>query len=371
MLLLPLLLAGCGHEAAKSSAQTEFVMGTLCRIELFDYGETEAGRELYGRLFSRLARLERILSANLETSELSRVNAPAAISGQPVSGELSACLGRALYFAEASQPPGRRAGAFDPSVGPLVKLWDIGGQAPRVPSRAEIDAALALVGWQDVELREAGPAAGGGSVFLKKPGMALDLGAIAKGYAADELVKLLKESGAGSAIIDLGGNIVVYGKNPRQKAGGAWRVAVQNPLDERGSYLGYADVPAAAGEAVSVVTSGVYERYFEAGGVRYHHILDTATGYPVDNGLLSVTVIAEASTDADALSTACFALGYEKGAALAAANSALGIFVFTDKKIRLTGGFGAGGKAQFALTDESFTLSQPAPSQTPGTRSEE
>jgi thiamine biosynthesis lipoprotein len=337
----------------RSSARSELALGTLCRIELF--GEGKPG--LYNRLFSRLYEIERIMSANLADSEVSRINRAAGIVPVPVSPELFTVLERARYFAEASD------GAFDPTVGPLVTLWGIGGDNPKVPDRKEIEAALALVNWKELELSGgAGPAGetsgtdgsetnGLATAFLRRRGMALDLGAIAKGFAADELVKILQEEGTKSAVIDLGGNIYVYGTRPRagsflSKAGEAtkWRVGVQNPLDDRGAYAGYLEL-----DEASVVTSGVYERFFTQNGKRYHHILDTRTGFPVENGLLAVTITAPSSMDADALSTAVFALGREKGFALAETHEAGAIFIFEDKTIRKT-------SVNFTLTDTSFRL---------------
>jgi thiamine biosynthesis lipoprotein len=321
-------------------------LGTLCRIELFGGGKPE----LYGRLFSRLYEIERMMSTNLADSEVSRINRAAGIAPVPVSPELFTVLERALYFAEASD------GAFDPTVGPLVDLWGIGGDYPKVPDGKEIEAALALVNWKDLELSggtgpDVSETKGLVTAFLRRRGMALDLGAIAKGFAADELVKILREEGTKSAVIDLGGNIYVYGTRPRvrsflPKAGEVvkWRVGIQNPLDDRGAYAGYLEL-----DEASVVTSGVYERFFIEDGKRYHHILDTRTGFPVENGLLAVTITAASSMDADALSTAVFALGREKGSALAEANGAGAIFIFEDRTIRTTA-------VDFTSTDTSFAL---------------
>jgi thiamine biosynthesis lipoprotein len=339
-------------------------MGTFCRIDLFDEGSPE----LYDRLFARLTELDRILSANREDSQLAAVNRAAGKEPVQVTAELYTVLKRALYFAEAS------GGAFDPTVGPLVKLWNIGGDIPTVPSAGEIAAALALVNWQDVELLSAGTpglddSGVSGSVFLRRPGMSVDLGAIAKGYAADELVHILKEEGIRRALIDLGGNIYVWGNKTGKQA---WRIGIQNPQGERGSYAGVLEKTG----GVSVVTSGIYERYFTGeDGKRYHHILNTGRaagiaegnqaspagtaagppGYPVENGLLSVTVTAPSSMDADALSTACFALGYEQGRALAEANGAEAIFVSADKTIR--GSEEALGA--FTITDEMYRKGEP------------
>jgi thiamine biosynthesis lipoprotein len=351
-------------KAPPEGARAEWVLGTFCRIDLFEYGTAER----YTKLFDRLFELDKLLSASRNDSELSLVNKNAGIQPVAVSPELMAVLLRALYFARASVRtetdsaadvtqavrPDSAAGdvmsprqdslaraAFDPTIGPLVKLWGIGTDAQRIPSREEIDQVLPLVNWQDVILSDtdAEPA-----VLLLRSGMALDLGAIAKGYAADELVRLLREEDIPRALIDLGGNVYVYGS---KADGGPWRVGVQNPLNGRGSYLGVLSV-----QNTSVVTSGVYERFFEAEGKRYHHILDTSSAYPVENDLLSVTIIAPVSMDADALSTSAFALGFEKGRELVLQNNAEAVFVFNDKSIRLT----AGAAAYFELSDESFRI---------------
>ncbi|MDR2181659.1 MAG: FAD:protein FMN transferase, partial [Treponema sp.] len=273
--------AACG--TPRGEARAEWVLGTLCRIDLFEYG----AKENYDMLFDRLFELDRLLSASREDSELSLVNRNAGVKPAPVSPELMTVLSRALYFAGASAGPEGKA-AFDPTVGPLVKLWGIGSGGQRVPAPEEISSALSLVNWREVIPGERGGGdASGDRVLLRRAGMALDLGAIAKGYAADELVRLLRRENIPRALIDLGGNIYVYGTRAEAgtEGGASWRVGVQNPLDGRGSYLGVLSV-----RNTSVVTSGVYERFFEADGKRYHHILDTAGGYPVENDLLSVTI---------------------------------------------------------------------------------
>jgi thiamine biosynthesis lipoprotein len=188
-------------------------------------------------------------------------------------------------------------------------------------------------------------------VFLQYKGMAIDLGAIAKGYAADEAARIAREAKVKRAVFDFGGNIAVLGW--REKKGGEqlpWRIGVQNPLkeNERGSYIGILQV-----DNTSVVTSGVYERFFESGGKRYHHILSTRDGYPVDNGLLSVTIVTDSSTDADALSTTVFALGFERGKALIDSTPGTeAIFIFDDHTVRIT----AGLTEKFTLTNDEFFL---------------
>jgi thiamine biosynthesis lipoprotein len=314
-------------------AQSEFVLGTVCTINLYEQGSAR----IYDAIFSRLHEIEQTMSASLAGAPLDRINQNAGIAPVPVPADLIAVLDTALGYAELSD------GAFDPTVYPLVKRWAIGSEDPHLPQEAEIQEALSLINWRDVVIdREAA------TVFLRRSGMALDLGAIAKGYAADEAARLLQNARIKRAIIDLGGNIFAYGT--KQESGLPWRIGIQNPLDTRGTYLGILAV-----RHKSIVTSGVYERYAEINGQRYHHILSTRDGYPVRNGLLSVTIIADRSIDADGLSTAAFALGYEQGRTLVEAiDQAEAIFVFEDKRIRGTPGALAG----FTLNDTQFNLAE-------------
>ena len=342
--VLSLSLAACPKPPR---AQIEFVLGTFCAVDLYEGGTNQ----LYSRIFSRVREIDRTMTAfegefqqlissggnydpGSKTAQAYRSATEALVSGivainrqagiEPVKvrPDLIGVLEKALHYAELS------GGAFDPTIGPLVRLWGIGTDSERVPGDDEIAAALELVGWRDLVIdREAGTA------FLRREGMALDLGAIAKGYAADEAVRIAREGGAKRAVLDFGGNIAVLGwRDGKGAAPLPWRIGIQSPLGERGSYIGI--LPA---HDTSVVTSGVYERYFEARGKRYHHILSTADGYPVDNGLLSVTVVMERSVDADALSTAVFALGFQRGSALIDSIDGAGaIFVFDDYSVRVT-----------------------------------
>jgi thiamine biosynthesis lipoprotein len=326
LLLLLISLISC----ALAPPESEFVLGTVCTVNLYEKGS--AG--LYRKVFERLRELEDIFSANRDDSELAGVNRNAGVGAVVVSNELLEVLEKALVYA------GLSTGAFDPTVGPLVELWGIGGDGPRVPLDDEIQEALALVDWRDVEIDQLNRA-----VFLKSAGMKLDLGAIAKGYAADEVVRLIAGAGVKRAVIDLGGNIFAYGEKKDKKP---WRVGLQDPREGRGEYIGILDV-----KNKTVVTSGIYERYFEEGGRRYHHILSTGTGYPVENGLLSVTIVAGHSVDADALSTSVFALGYERGNALIKSLPGVeAVFVFEDLTVRLTEGI----TGEFSLTNENYRL---------------
>jgi len=318
-------LAACSKAAP---SRVEFALNTVCSVTLYD----EAKDSVYRDIFSRIREIENRMSAYLAETDIARVNAAAGKAPVRVNDDVFEVVERAVYYAELS------GGAFDPTIGTLTSIWGIGGNNPRVPSQAEIDAVLPLVNWRNIELdRERR------SVFLKQPGMVLDLGAIAKGYAADEAAAIIRKARIGRAIIDLGGDVLTCGVKPDKSP---WRVGLQDPYKSRGAYIGVV-----TGAEKAMATSGVYERYFDAGGVRYHHLFSPSDGYPADNGLLSVTIIADRSMDADALSTASFILGYENGRALVDSLEGVeAVFVFRDMNVRKTGG------ANFTLTDESYRL---------------
>ncbi|MDR0568840.1 MAG: FAD:protein FMN transferase [Spirochaetaceae bacterium] len=301
--------SGCAEER-----RTEFALGTVCSVQLYDRGFPQ----VYNAVFSRVREIENLMSVTIPDSDIDRINRNA--GGEPVQvhREVIAVLEKARYYAELS------GGAFDPTIGPLARLWDIGSDHPRVPDPAEIQDALELVSWQDLLIDGTAQ-----TVQLRRKGMSLDLGAIAKGYAADEAVKIIRQAGILRGIVDFGGNIACIGE---KKDGAPWRIGVQNPAETRGAYIGILTV-----RNKSIVTSGVYERYAEIGGKRYHHILSASDGYPIENGLLSVTIIADSSVDADALSTAVFALGYEQGRALLETlGFAEGVFTLANQEIRFT-----------------------------------
>jgi FAD:protein FMN transferase len=321
-LLASLALPSC--ESSAPFTREGFALGTACRVSVYGRDAPKA----VDAAFKRLADIEARMSANSADSEVALVSANAGRTPVAVSEDTYFVLGVALEYARLTD------GAFDPTVGPLVKLWGIGTDRARVPSREEIDAARALVGYRDVETEDAAR-----KVFLKRVGMSLDLGAIAKGYAADQAASILREGGVKRAIIDLGGNVYVVGSKAKAKP---FRIGIQDPARERNRYIGI--LPA---KDLTLVTSGAYERFFTEGGKRYHHILDIATGYPADSGLVSVTIIAPESIRADALSTSVFILGRERGSALLAGQAGVSaILVSADGTIDLLGP----GAADFEFT---------------------
>jgi thiamine biosynthesis lipoprotein len=337
-LIFVLLSSGFAKPEAERNV-TNFVLGTVCSIRVPQGGiETGRGKEAdtaIAKAFARLAQLEAELTVNKEGSQIDAVNAAAGLRPVKVGADAIAILKKGLSYAALSE------GAFDPSVGPLVKLWGIGTDHARVPSSAEIATALAHVGWRDVLLDETA-----GTVFLKRRGMALDLGSATKGYAADEVAVILRAGGVKSAVIDLGGNVLVVGAKPDASP---WRVGLQNPSADRNTYVGIARLA-----DKTMVTSGIYERFFEQGGVHYHHILDTKTGFPVQNGLTSVTIITAKSFDADGVTTMLFALGREKGMALAK-KLGIDVIMLDDKRhVYMTPAV----STFFQITDPSYVLAE-------------
>jgi thiamine biosynthesis lipoprotein len=232
-------------------------------------------------------------------------------------------------------------GAFDITIGPLVNLWGI-GKKEEVPSQAAIDSTKVLIDYRKLQI-----GASAGTIGLPEMGMSIDLGAIAKGYAGDEAARIFKEYGVKNGIISLGGNVVVVGTRPDGKP---WRVGIQNPFKPIGNYAAVVEET-----DKTVVTSGTYERYFIKDGKRYHHILDPSTGYPADNGLASVSIIADKSIDADALSTTVFLLGPEKGMGLVDdLPNVECIMITNDKKITVSSGL----QDKINITDEDFVYEE-------------
>jgi thiamine biosynthesis lipoprotein len=274
-------------------AQSYFALGTVCNVNAYDDG-SEAFYEAVGHLLNEI---EAVFDVHNPESEVSRLNAAAGGAPVTVSEELFFVLEKALFFARETH------GAFDPTVGPVVALWGISTDHPRVPTEEEIEALLPFVDYRTVEVdtvtREVSLPAGVG----------LDFGGIAKGYAADRIASLLAKHKVRQGIIDLGGNIYVYGT---KKDGSMWRVGVKDPEDSQGSPALRLEI---AGSR-TVVTSGAYERFFEEEGRIYHHIIDPKTGKPSDAGLTSATIVANSSLAADALSTACYVLGRDEAAHL-------------------------------------------------------
>ena len=262
---------------------------------------------------------EALFSNKIETSEVSRINASA---GSPVkvSQETLDLISLGLKYCELS------GGKFDITIAPLSDLWNFTDNPDHViPDAAAIEEALSHVDYKKVMIDEEAC-----TVTLQDPQAKIDLGGIAKGYIADRLKEYLKKEGVEHALINLGGNVLTLGTS---SDGSPFRIGIQKPFDEQNIPIDTVEI-----QDRSVVSSGVYQRYFEKDGNLYHHILDPETGYPYANGLLQATVITDSSADGDALSTCCFALGLEEGSALAESlGDVQAVFVTEDYSLHYAG----------------------------------
>jgi len=309
----------------------EIIFGSIpVKITVFDSSKEE---EL-DIAFELIKAIDNKMSKNKEESEVSAINSQAGKGYVSVSKETFDVIQKSESFYITSK------GYFDITIGPLVELWDIGPTTGHIPDEAEIDNVLELINYNDIMFNESNY-----EIKLSKENMVIDLGGIAKGYAADVVVDYFKSVGINKAIINLGGNVSVMGQKNEEDL---WSVGIQNPLEPTGSSLGILKAA-----DLSVVTSGTYQRYFEADGIRYHHILDPKDGYPIRNSLQSVTIVTENSLRADALSTALFALGLEEGLSLANDDETIeAIFVTKENEIYLSEGI----KNNFKLLRNNFEI---------------
>ncbi len=304
LLTLP-LLAAC---APKEEKRIFFAMDTVMEITAFGPEAAEAISAAESELF----RLDSLLSRGNEDSEVYALNAAGGGEASPETAEL---ISRALELGASTD------WAFDITVAPLMDLWGFYDQNYRVPSEAEIAAALPIVGGERVGVSGARVELGGGRI---------DLGGIAKGWASGQAAELLRERGITSALLNLGGNIQAIGS----RGGKPWRVAVQNP--DGGEYIGVLSLTDAC-----AVTSGDYQRFFEDNGKIYHHIIDPKTGYPAESGLRSVTVVCADPALADGLSTALFVMGMDKALEFWRTEGGFeAVFVAADGGVYVTAGLG-------------------------------
>lgn len=243
---------------------------------------------------AEVMRLENLFSRFIPGSDISRVNRFAGIRREPVSRETFDLLSLALDYSARSD------GCFDVTIGPLVDLWREAKKTCRPPDDRSIQKALVLTGHPDMLLDPSDRTAG-----LARVGQSIDLGGIGKGFAADRVLDVYREFGITSACSNMGGNVAAIGAKPD---GTPWQIGIQHPRRDD------ALIGAVSAAGKSVVTSGDYQRFYtDPNGTRYHHILDPLTGYPANSELLSVTIVAESSTDADALSTIVFVAGLRRG----------------------------------------------------------
>ncbi len=264
-----------------------FYFNTIIAIQLNDSQD----ESLIDTCFDMANMYEHYFSRTLKGSDIYNINHA---NGAPVEvhDETAELIRYGIAFGDLS------GGVFDISIGALTDLWDIPNNNGTIPAQSQIDAALATVDYRQITVD-------GNTVTLGNPDAALDLGGIAKGYAADRMREYLNANGACEGFINLGGNVLTLGQKANDEP---YHIGIRKPFGEDGETITAVDVTDR-----SIVTSGRYERYFEKDGHIYHHILDPKNGYPYDNGLNGVTILSDSSMVGDALSTICFALGQEKG----------------------------------------------------------
>ncbi|MBR5247945.1 MAG: FAD:protein FMN transferase [Lachnospiraceae bacterium] len=326
MCIFSLMVACLGFTACQRNPtcyqRIDTAMGTVVKETVY---VEKGGEDITAQIRQQIVTLEdQFLSRRKDSAEIYQINSHAGeVQGTAVSEPLWEILQKLLEVSE------RSGGAFDFTIGETVRLWDIDSYAAKekeevvLPSLDQIAESLANTGYEKLQFQN-------GRINLPK-GMQLDLGAAGKGIACDAVLTFLRnQPHVAGAIISVGGSILTYGKKPD---GTLWKVGIvdpQNPSD----YIGGLRLEG----QWCVSTSGDYERYVEVKGKRYHHIIDPDSGYPADAGLLSVTILTRDGMLSDALSTACFVLGYEESLELLQSFGAHGLFVDKQGNVMLTPG---------------------------------
>jgi len=297
---------------------SQFTMfGTVITITLF-----KPNQPLIEQLYDYLVKMDQTFSMRRSDSELAAINRQAGRAPVKVSATCFELIQTAITYSK------QYATSFNVLIGPLVQLWKIGFGGQQVPASAEIQVRLALMDPTQVQLDTAAQ-----TVYLTQVGMQLDLGAIAKGYFADQLILRLQQAGVTQAIVNLGGNVKILGANPLTPTE-QWVVGIQAPKAPRGYPVLQLVTP-----AKTVVTSGIFERYFKVGSRIYHHILDPQTGYPVARPIAQVSIITDNSTLAEVLATVAFFKGATAGVNLINhLPNVEAIFIDQDQQIQTTAG---------------------------------
>ena len=312
-------LGGCAPEQRTQASIQTYAMDTIMDLKAEGENAPAALQEAEKEIF----RLDNLFSVSKKDSEINRINQHAGSSPVLVSSETAQLLIKAKEINQQTE------NAFSVTIYPMVDAWGFMKEVKQVPSQEVIEDRLPLV--NDDELVVDGLT---NQVQLMQPGMAVDLGGIAKGYLSDRVTEIMTQHGVKSAILSLGGNISAIGVRADGKP---WQVALQDPLDNQ-KFVGIIHVRDA-----SVITSGGYQRNFEQDGRIYHHIIDPVTGYPAQSGLLSVTIISHDGARADGLSTALFVMGIARAEDFWQKNDDFeAIFITEDKRVLATEGISEG-----------------------------
>lgn len=299
----------------KTVSKTAFYFDTAITITIYDENEI-----LIDKCFEICDKYEKLFSKTIPESEISQINHNSQSGAvTTVSDETLELIEYGLKYSSISN------GVFDITVGKLTSLWNFENNSNGIlPKENDIENAVSNIGYEQVQINN-------NDILLTNPQMAIDVGGIAKGYIADKLKKYLISKGVKSGIINLGGNILLIGTKPDTSN---YNIGIQRPFGAEGETSIIIN-----DNDISIVTSGIYERYFYNDNIIYHHILDTKTGYPIQNNLYSVTIISEYSVDGDALSTTAFALGLKKGKDLIESiDNVEAVFIDSNEQISVTSG---------------------------------
>ncbi|GGH37886.1 FAD:protein FMN transferase [Paenibacillus segetis] len=347
ILMISTLLGGCGNsgnvaEPDTSEQQTQnksvdpmkgtfFIFDTIVNVSIYD---SRATKQNLTEIEDLLKEIDNKISRTNSDSEIFKVNANSGIGPVQVSSDTFDLVSIAIDYAKKTN------GLLDPSIGRLVTLWNIGHEGAHVLSKEEVAPMQQLCDYRKIEMNKDTH-----EIYLEEKGMEIDLGSYGKGYAADAVYDYLADQGFNSAIIDLGGNVFAMGQKP---SGEEWNIGIQDPTQERGIPIGTIRV-----NDKTVVTAGIYERYFEEDGKHYSHIINPKTGYPVDNNISSVTIVTDRSTDADTMDTGLVLLGIEEGLKFVEKiPNAEVLFITKDKKLYASPGF----KQMLNKTNDSYTF---------------
>lgn len=333
--LLILSCSGCSLRPESSYNKSGMAMDTTISLR----AEGENAKKAVDESFVRIAELDKLASAKNPDSDVSRINAAAGKNYVQVDPAVYEMIAYSCAYAEKS------GGEWDITVGVITNLWNIGNADQHVPSQDEIDAALRVVNYRDIQLRPEDH-----SVKLAKEGMSIDLGGIAKGYAVDEIKKIYEANHIKNGLINMGASSM-YAVGTNQK-GTAWNIGIKHPRsDEADAYLGIVGI-----QDQYLSTSGDYERFFMQDGKRYHHIFDPRTGYPADSGVMSDTIVIQGDREhagmlSDMLTTIVFVLGPARGMELIKGMDGVECEITgTDGTIYMTTGF----KKQFSDMNKDF-----------------
>ncbi len=307
-------------------------MGTAVKKTLYSDNIT-LSNQVDNMIDETLLEFEKQISVRVEDSEISKMNSSYAVGG---TNKLSSNI--VQYLDVEMQIWKETEGAFSPCIYPVTSLWGIEEGFSELPDEALLQERILSSDASNIEVVENG-------VIFNQENMAIDFGAVGKGAACDLVKEQLMETEIQGAVVSIGGSILAYGDKGDGKD---WHIGIQDPRNHTGEVLGIVDVD----EDVVVSTSGDYEKFFELDGKRYHHIFDPITGYPADNGLISVSVVSDSGLMSDALSTACFVLGLEDGMNYAEEKGVEAVFVTSDMEVYVTKGL----KKKFRLQSDAYTL---------------